>query len=300
MLPITSHQFNPAARTLRADAFLESVLRGEAHLLFDGAMGTMLQAAGLEAGEIPELLCLTGPEAVTAIHAQYVEAGAQVVTANTFGANARKLDGAATVDEIFAAAIRCARASGARYVAADIGPTGALLEPLGTLSFDEAYDLFTEQVRAAQAHGADMLVIETMADLLEIKAAVLAAKEHSDLPIFATMTFGEDGRTFLGTSPQVAALTLGSLGVDVLGVNCSLGPDELHAVVKDLLEACAVPRYGAGECGLAQDRRRCDHVFRDARSVCGKRGAHGRRGRCGAGRLLRHQSCVYQAVGGAA
>lgn len=250
MLPVTSHQFDPAARTLRADAFLQSVLRGEAHLLFDGAMGTMLQAAGLEAGEIPELLCLTDPEAVTAIHAQYVAAGAQVVTANTFGANARKLGGAATVDEIFAAAIRCARASGARYVAADIGPTGALLEPLGTLSFDEAYDLFAEQVRAAQAHGADMLVIETMADLLEIKAAVLAAKEHSDLPIFATMTFGEDGRTFLGTSPQVAALTLGSLGVDVLGVNCSLGPDELHGVVEELLEAAPCPVMVQANAGL--------------------------------------------------
>lgn len=237
MLPITSHAALPdRSRGLKtADGYLARVLAGEEYLVFDGAMGTMLQAAGLEAGALPEMLCLTDPQGVASIHRAYVEAGSQVVTTNTFGANAHKLDGAASVAEIFAAAVRCARSSGARYVAADIGPTGALLEPLGTMSFDEAYDLFAEQVEAAAAAGADIVLIETMADLLETKAAVLAAKEHCDLPVFATMTFGEDGRTFLGTDPKNAALTLSALGVNALGVNCSLGPDELQPIVEDML-----------------------------------------------------------------
>jgi S-methylmethionine-dependent homocysteine/selenocysteine methylase len=129
------------------------------------------------------------------VHRAYVAAGSEVVTTNTFGANALKLDGAATVDAVFEAAIRCAKRSGARYVAADIGPSGALLEPMGTYAFDDAYELFAEQARAAAAHGADLFIIETMTDLLEMKAALLACKEQTDLPIFATMTFEENGRT---------------------------------------------------------------------------------------------------------
>ncbi|WP_350454781.1 homocysteine S-methyltransferase family protein [Slackia heliotrinireducens] len=232
------------------DEYLAAVLRGEAYLVFDGAMGTMLQASGMEAGELPELLCLTDPAGVTAIHRQYVEAGSQAITTNTFGANARKLGDAATVEDVFAAAVACARESGARYVAGDIGPTGGLLEPLGTMSFDEAYDLFAQEVRAADAAGADLLVIETMADLLEMKAAVLAAKENSDLPIFATMTFGEDGRTFLGTSPRIAALTLDALGVNVLGVNCSLGPSDLQPIVSAMLETATCPVMAQANAGL--------------------------------------------------
>ncbi len=194
MTPINDNPTR-AMRVVRCDETMAAVLRGERFLVFDGAMGTMLQQAGLEAGELPELLCLTNPEEITGIHIQYVEAGSEVVTANTFGANRRKLGDAASVADVFAAAIACGKASGAKYVAADIGPTGALLEPLGTMPFDEAYELFVEQVRAADAAGADLFIIETMADLLEMKAAILAAKENSDLPIFATMTFGEDGRT---------------------------------------------------------------------------------------------------------
>ena len=166
------------------------------------------------------------PQVITDIQRQYVEAGCDVITANTFGANAHKLDGAATVADVFAAAVACARAAGARYVAGDIGPIGALLRPLGTLSFDEAYDLFAEEVRAEVAAGVDLFIIETMTDLAEIKAAVLACRENSDLPVFATMTFEEDGRTFLGTSPEVAAITLDAIGADVLGINCSQGPAE--------------------------------------------------------------------------
>jgi len=156
------------------------------------------------------------------------------------------------VDEVFAAAIGCARASGARYVAADLGPTGALLEPMGTLSFDEAYELFAEQVRAANAHGADLIIIETMTDLLEIKAAVLAAKGNSDLPIFATMTFDETGRTFLGTDPTTAAITLTSLDVQALGVNCSLGPEALEPIVREMLAVSACPIIVQANAGLPQ------------------------------------------------
>ncbi|MEG0071768.1 MAG: homocysteine S-methyltransferase family protein [Raoultibacter sp.] len=232
------------------DDYLAAVLAGKAYLVFDGAMGTMLQAAGLDAGEVPEVLNCAHPEDIRDIHAAYVAGGAQVVTTNTFGANALKLGTAATVAEVFVAGVRCAREAGARYVAADIGPSGALLKPLGTMSFDEAYDLFAEEVVAAVAAGADIILIETMADLLEIKAAVLAAKENCDLPIFATMTFEEDGRTFLGTSPRVAASTLDALGVQALGVNCSLGPQELVSIVRDICEVATCPVMVQANAGL--------------------------------------------------
>ena len=240
-----------AKRTPRVrDEHLARVLAGEEFLLFDGAMGTQLQARGLAAGEIPELLCLTNPDEITEIHAAYVAAGSEVVTTNTFGANRTKLGSAASVEQIFSAAISCARASGARYVAADIGPTGALLQPLGTLSFDEAYELFAEQVRAADAAGADLFIIETMADLAEAKAALLAAKEHSDLPIFATMTFDEDGRTFLGTTPEVAAVTLAALGADVIGINCSLGPADVAPLIARMLPWASCPVMVQANAGL--------------------------------------------------
>ncbi|MGO5267663.1 homocysteine S-methyltransferase family protein [Parafannyhessea umbonata] len=238
-------------RPLRVkDDHLRRVLAGEDFLLFDGAMGTQLQARGLAAGEVPELLCLTNPQQITQIHQAYVQAGSEVVTTNTFGASAPKLGGAATVEEVFSAAVACAKASGARYVAADIGPTGSLLEPMGTLPFDDAYELFAQQVRAADAAGADLFIIETMADLAEAKAAVLAAKECSDLPIFCTMTFDEDGRTFLGTTPEVAAKTLSSLGASVVGINCSLGPKDVAPLVKRMLPWSSVPVMAQANAGL--------------------------------------------------
>lgn len=248
----STNRFAPAApRTIRyADSELAAAFAGERFLLFDGAMGTMIQAAGLEAGHIPELLCLTDPAAITAIHAQYVQAGSQVITSNTFGASARKLEGRADVSEVFRAAVRCARDAGARYVAADIGPLGALLEPMGTLSFEDAYALFAEQMDAAEAAGADLILIETMADLLEVKAAVLAAKERTCLPIIASMTFGEDGRTFLGTDPATAAITLSALGVQALGMNCSLGPREVSRLVGGLIEHAACPVIVQANAGL--------------------------------------------------
>lgn len=218
------------------DAHLAEALAGRAYLLFDGGMGTLVQAAGLHTVHaVPDLLNLTHPEAIVAIQRQYVEAGADCITTNTFNTNRLKLANAgATVAEVYAAAAANARAAGAPLVAGDIGPTGALLEPLGTLTFDEAFEVFAEQARAAEAAGCDLIVVETMADLLEAKAAVLAAVETTALPVFATMTFGEDGRTFLGTTPAIAATTLSSLGASAVGLNCSLGPVELAPLVGEL------------------------------------------------------------------
>lgn len=219
-------------------------------LIFDGAMGTMLQKKGLKVGELPELLNLTNPDIVLEIHKEYVKAGSNVVTTNTFGANERKLGGAVTPETVISAGVKLARKSGAEYVAADIGPTGALLEPLGTMPFEEAYDLFARQVKAADKAGADIILIETMSDLLEMKAAVLASKENSSLPVFATMTFSSDGRTFLGTSPEIAAVTLAGLGVDALGVNCSLGPEELLPIVQKICEYSYCPVMVQANAGL--------------------------------------------------
>lgn len=236
--------------TADTDDFLRRVLAGEEFLLFDGAMGTMLQQVGLPAGDLPDLLCLTQPETVTSIHRAYVEAGSQAITTNTFGSNREKLGDAATVDEVFAAAVACARQAGARYVAADMGPTGELLDPLGDCTFEEAYDLFAEQARAAAAAGADLVIIETMADLQEIEAAVRAVKDSCDLPVFATMTFGTGGRTFLGVAPDDAARALDELGVDALGVNCSLGPAELAPIVDAMLAATDKPIIVQANAGL--------------------------------------------------
>lgn len=242
---------NPRTVTYK-DELLKQVIQGSASLLFDGAMGTQLQAQGLEAGALPELLCLTNPQKVSAIHASYVAAGAQVITTNTFGANRLKLAGHAEVQEIFAAAVACAKEAHPRYVAADIGPLGALLQPLGTLPFDEAYDLFAEQAVAATKAGADLFIIETMTDLTEAKAAILACKEYTTLPIFCTITFGEDGRTFLGTTPEIAALTLSTLGAEVVGINCSLGPAEIVPLIKNMRRWSRVPLIMQANAGLPQ------------------------------------------------
>ncbi len=247
-----SARFGAGARreTRVRDDLLAQVLAGKALLLFDGAMGTQLQERGMAAGELPELLCLTDPALVTDVHAAYVRAGADVVTTNTFGASRQKLAGRAGVDEVFRAAVACARAARPRYVAADIGPTGSLLEPLGTLPFERAYDLFAEEALAAEAAGADLVVIETMADLAEAKAALLACREMCDLPVFCTMTFDEDGRTFLGTTPEVAAATLSALGADVVGINCSLGPAEVAPLVERMLPWSRVPVMAQANAGL--------------------------------------------------
>ena len=232
---------------------LSRVLAGEEYLVFDGAFGTMLQQRDLlKPGELPELLCLTDPQSITDIHGAYVDAGSQVATTNTFGACAIKLDGAAAVDEVFKAAVACARDSGASYVAADVGPTGELMSPMGELGFSEAYELFAEQGRAAEAAGADFVIVETMADLLEAVTAVVALQDSCSLPVFASMTFTASGRTFLGTAPREAALALAALGVDALGVNCSAGPADLQPVVREMLEVASCPVIVQANAGLPE------------------------------------------------
>lgn len=218
--------------------------------LFDGGMGTMLQKAGLEAGEAPERLNRTHPEKIEAIHAAYAQAGADIITANTFGASRRKL-GEDPAPYIAAGVAVARRAAGPdRYVALDIGPLGGLLEPYGDMSFDQAYGMFAEIVRAGAEAGADLVLIETMSDLLEAKAALLAAKEHSSLPVFVTMTFGEDGRTFLGVDPAAAAVTLTALGADVVGLNCSMGPRELRPALREMLRSTHLPVMIQPNAGL--------------------------------------------------
>lgn len=227
------------------------VIERDAFLLFDGAMGTMLQRRGLAAGELPERLNLTAPEVVREIHAEYVRAGADVITANTFGANGRKFE-REELREIITAGVRLAREAGAKYVALDVGPTGALLEPLGTMPFERAYELFSEVVTLGAEAGADCVLIETMADLYEARAAVLAAKESCGLPVLCTMTFSDGGRTFLGADPETAARTLDALGVDALGLNCSLGPRELLPLVREMAEATGRPLLVQANAGLPE------------------------------------------------
>ncbi|MDR1320750.1 MAG: homocysteine S-methyltransferase family protein [Gracilibacteraceae bacterium] len=232
----------------------------QGYVLLDGAMGTVLQRNGLKPGEMPELLNITAPERIAAIHRDYAAAGAQVLYANTFGASACKFgsvlpDGAdisAAVRETVTAGVRLAReaAGGRALVALDIGPLGELLEPLGTMSFETAYAIFKEQVLAGAAAGADLAAVETMTDLGEMRAAVLAVRENSDLPVIATMSFEAGGRTFTGVSAAAAALTLTGLGVSALGLNCSLGPEEAAAIVEEFARWTHLPLVVKPNAGL--------------------------------------------------
>ena len=223
-------------------------------LLLDGGMGTMLQAAGLPLGCLPELWNLIEPEKVIAVQRRYVEAGSRVLYTNTFGANRCKTAGCGrSVAELIAGGVRCARAAAAGSdvrVALDIGPIGQLLEPLGTLRFEEAYDIFREMMVAGTEAGADLIVIETMSDLYEVKAAVLAAKENTSLPVWVTMTFEASGRSFVGVTVPAMALTLTGLGVDALGFNCSLGPQELLPLVRELRRWTDLPLILKPNAGL--------------------------------------------------
>ncbi|MDR0846604.1 MAG: homocysteine S-methyltransferase family protein [Lactobacillales bacterium] len=218
------------------------------YLLIDGAFGTMIQARGLKLGEHPEKLNLSDPKTIIEIHEEYVAAGADVITANTFQANSYKIT--EQLEEIIHAGVKLAKASGARYVAYDMGPVGKLMEPMGEMTFDEAYEIFKEQAVFAEAAGADLVIVETFSDLLEIKAAILAIKENTDLAIFATLTYQEDGRTFVGVDPVAATLTIQSLGADAVGVNCSLGPDCLHPVVRKITSVAKIPVVVQANAGL--------------------------------------------------
>ncbi|MHC1720491.1 MAG: homocysteine S-methyltransferase family protein [Clostridiaceae bacterium] len=214
-------------------------------VIFDGAMGTMLQDTGLKAGELPEVLNIRNKNKIIEIHKKYLDAGAMVVTTNTFGANEIKLkDSGVSVEAVVDAAVMNAKeaiGSGDAYVALDIGPIGELLKPLGTLGFDRAYEIFRRQVVQGVKSGADAILIETMTDLYESKAAILAAKENSDLPVFFTMSFEEGGRTFTGCSAEAMVITARGLGVDALGLNCSLGPVEMKPLINRILEISDIP-----------------------------------------------------------
>ncbi len=210
-------------------------------ILLDGGMGTMLQAAGLKLGARPEELNITDPALIEGIHAQYAAAGSRIVNANTFGASAHKLAGSAyTLEQVIAAGIANCKRACAPYgalTALDVGPLGELLEPSGTLGFEDAVAEYARIVKAGEAAGADLIFFETYTDLYELKAALLAAKENTHLPILASMSFEAGGRTFTGCTVESFAATARGLGADAVGINCSLGPKEIFPMAKRLAEA---------------------------------------------------------------
>ena len=227
-------------------------------LILDGGMGTLLQEAGLKPGEYPEAWNLTHPEIIRGIHRAYYGAGSHVVSTNTFGANRLKFS-AEELDEIVCRAVEHAKAArenvgGERFVALDIGPTGKLLKPYGDLEFEDAVEIFAETVRLGVKYGVDLILIETMNDSYETKAALLAAKENSDLPVFVSNAYGADGKLMTGASPEAMVAMLEGMGADAIGANCSLGPRQLRPVVEKLLATASVPVLLKPNAGLPTTR----------------------------------------------
>jgi len=233
-------------------------------LILDGAMGTMLQERGLAPGASPEEMNLSAPDIVAGVHREYAEAGADIIVANSFGGSRTKLEHYGLhdrVDEINRRAVEIARqAAGPEcFVAATIGPTGRFLEPVGDAGFDEMVEIFAEQARAFAAAGADLVTLETFLDIRELRAAVFACREVSDLPILAQMTFEDGGRSVLGTPPEAAAVTLEALGVDLVGSNCGLGPDGIYDVLQKMRTVSSLPLCSQANAGLP--------VLRDGETV---------------------------------
>jgi 5-methyltetrahydrofolate--homocysteine methyltransferase len=223
------------------------------YIFYDGAMGTMLQKSGLKPGERPDIMSITAPDAVESIHRAYVEAGSDIICANTFGANAHALCKTGySPKEVITAAITIAKRAGggAAKVALDIGPTGQLIEPLGDLEYDGAYELFKEQAIAGEEAGADFAAIETMSDIVELEIAILAVKENTNLPILATMTFDKTGRTFMGCTPEMFTETAGQLGVSAVGINCSIEPAEMYGTVERIAKTTKLPLIVKPNAGL--------------------------------------------------
>lgn len=221
--------------------------------IFDGAMGTMLQHGGLKAGACPELMNVESPEVVRKIHRAYIDAGATIIETNTFGASSLKLEHyglSSRVKELNAAAVKIAKSAGNVKVAGSMGPTGKFISPLGDLDFEDAYKNFFEQAQSLAEAGADFLIIETCIDIQEMRAALLAAKDACNIPVICQLSYSEDGRTVTGTDPQSAAVILEAMGAAVIGVNCSLGPEQLVPVVKILAENCRVPVSVQPNAGL--------------------------------------------------
>ena len=229
---------------------------GKRLLLFDGGMGSLLQKRGLQAGELPETWNILKPDVLTEIHKEYAEAGADIILANTFGANRFKY--ADNLEEIVNAAVVNAREgirlSGRQaYVALDVGPTGKLLKPMGTLDFEEAVDVFADVVKAGVNAGVDLILIETMNDSYELKAAMLAAKENSDLPVFATVVFDEKHKMLTGASPMAIVAMLEGLHADAIGMNCGLGPKELLPIFREMAQYASCPLIINPNAGLPRN-----------------------------------------------
>ena len=226
------------------------------NVYLDGGMGTLLQARGLQPGELPERWNISHPEAVIAIHKDYFDAGSNVVTANTFGANGLKFaDG--ELEQIIRAALENAKAAKAqsnggqeKFIALDLGPSGKLLKPLGDLDFEDAVALFAKTVALGEKYGADLIIIETMNDCYETKAALLAAKENSALPVLVSNAYGEDGKLMTGASPEAMVALAEAMGADAIGANCSLGPKQLIPVVERLLDSASIPVLLQPNAGL--------------------------------------------------
>lgn len=235
---------------------IESIFDRRRFVFLDGGMGTQLQKRGLKPGQKPELAALEMPETLKAIHAEYAAAGADLLLANTFGANARKLAGTGySVAQVVQASLACAQEAAAAtgaLVGLDIGPLGELLAPAGTLPFEEAYDAFAEIVQAGVHAGADFVFLETMTDLYELKAAILAAKENSQLPVFVSMSFESRGRTFTGCTLESYGVTAAGLGADAIGINCSLGPAEILPFAQRLCRTvpAGIPVFVKPNAGL--------------------------------------------------
>ena len=226
-------------------------------VFFDGGTGSLLQANGLKPGELPETWNILHPEIVTKLHYDYLEAGADIVKTNTFGANGLKFNDAGEygLDEIVTAAMENAKKAVSKagdkgYIALDIGPTGKLLKPLGDLGFEEAYRLFSDVVAIGAREGADLVLIETMSDSYEVKAAVLAAKENCNLPVFATMIFDSKGKLLTGGTVESTVALLEGLGVDALGINCGLGPVQMKGILADIMKAASIPVIVNPNAGL--------------------------------------------------
>ncbi|MDD4371263.1 MAG: homocysteine S-methyltransferase family protein [Anaerostipes sp.] len=226
-------------------------------LLFDGGMGTQLQDAGLKAGDIPEELNLENKELIISVHEKYLRAGADFITTNTFGCNPLKMEEAkydfvemiqAAVNNAKEAQKRCNRESDS-YIVLDIGPIGQMMEPMGTMTFDEAYEIILSQIEPVK-NEVDVVLFETMSDLYEVKAGILAVKENTDLPVFVTMTFEQDGRTLTGVNPITFVNVVEGLKADAIGINCSLGPVELTPIITEILENSRLPVIFQPNAGL--------------------------------------------------
>ena len=229
-------------------------------LYLDGGMGTLLQEAGMKPGELPEMWNLTHPEEIVKIQKNYYDAGSNVVNTNTFGANSLKFE-LPLLEEIVAAAVANAKkarelstAPGEKFVALDIGPCGKLLKPYGDFDFEDAVELFAQIVRAGVKNGVDLIFIETMSDSYETKAALLAAKENSDLPVFVSNAYGEDGKLMTGASPAAMVALIEGMGADAVGANCSLEPKQLKGIVDELLENASIPVLLKPNAGLPMEK----------------------------------------------